>query len=160
MYDISNQTIPQELSVFTATPYVSSIVQPLAIFYEEISSGITLFQSSTFNSFDQGIQLTRVVIQGNFFTAALQTQVDINLIIDENATLTGTRMMFTSYINISGYACSCFITPTCLGESGIYDTYGQMMMPMPGILTACLNFDALVELNLDFFYNQLNIDEL
>ncbi|CAF1300195.1 unnamed protein product [Didymodactylos carnosus] len=118
MCDLSDQTVSQELSTFIATPYVSSIVQPLSIFYEEISSVITLFQLSTFNSFDQVIQLIRVAIQDNFFTPAPQTQLDVNLIIDKNATLTDTRIVFLYYFNGS-YMCSCFTTPTCIAPSGI-----------------------------------------
>jgi hypothetical protein len=143
-------TINNNLIQFYSTQYVSTSITPLEIFQSRVQQLINQFIGLTANSFLSSLSMVLGIIEGNALSSGLQTnyqQYAQNSVVYSVAT------------NYNG--CDCNFSPTCIYQSAIYDdSSGATLFIVPGFYTGCYVIEALLQSNLQCFYNQTCINQL
>ena len=149
--NIVNQIIFDALIAFYSTEYVSGSVTPVDVFQSQIEESTRKFRQTTAASFLSSISTIRSTTQSNVLYSVLLT--NLNYFIDaQNHISAITR----SYPN-----CTCVSSAICSEQSSIYQYYDHVtLFTVPGFYTGCYPTEALLQSNLECFYNQSCIDTL
>ena len=147
-----NDTISNSLTRFHASQYVSMTVTPSLLLQSQMHAFVSQFISTTTKDFLSSFRIVRDTIQANSLLAVAQS----NAHLEVNTYLSLARAMWRPYDD-----CSCRTSSTCVSRSNIYnDATSQVLYTVPGMFVGCYVIEALLQSNLECFYNQTCFDEL
>ncbi|CAF1407879.1 unnamed protein product [Adineta steineri] len=148
---LSNQTISNHLVQFYSSQYVSAFVTPLQLFQSQTQAFVSQFISSTTNDFLLSISTIRKTTQSNSLFSGQQTNYYLMSLSDD-------------YVDTYSYSyskCSCASSATCAYGCPIYDfNNSKVIFTVPGIFIGCYIIEALLQSNLQCFYNQTCINKI
>ena len=160
---LANRSLTSALDTFYSSSFVSTNLFSQSLFSSQINANIDLFITSTINTFTRSFRVLRDTTYNNNFVSTTLSSLTFSIVTDGNV-LTSDRSTWQVALRYKLYnqsRCSCRDTPTCVEEALIY-TLG-LHLPLysiPGILIGCYIFEALLQSDLHFFYNQTNVDWL
>ena len=144
-----NQTISNRLHQFYSSQYVSAYVTPSHVFQLQTKVFISQFKLSTTNDFLLSLAMIRKTTQSN---ALLSGQ------------LTNFGFHQNSYLNTYSESygdCTCASSATCVSESTIFDPSDDtVLFSLPNFYIGCYTIEALLQSDLQCFYDQTCIDNL
>ncbi|CAF1407904.1 unnamed protein product [Adineta steineri] len=148
---LSNQIISNRLIQLNSSQYVTASVAPLQVFQSQTQAFISQFISSITNDFLLSISTIRNTTQSNNLLTGQLT--NYYLVRQSNNYV---------YSSSSSYGnCSCATSAICGYESPIYDLKtSNALFIVPGIYTGCYIIEALLQSNLQCFYNQTCINKI
>ena len=150
--ELVKNTIYNSLIQFNSTEYITASVASLELFDSQTQSFINQFRSSTTNSFLLSLNMTRKITQGNAFLSGQLTNYNLK-ITDDNNRVTATTIEYSG--------CNCHLSNTCIKQLTLYDSVNNnTFFDVPGLFTGCYVIEALLQSNLQCFYEQTCIDKL
>ncbi|CAF1023917.1 unnamed protein product [Adineta steineri] len=135
---------------FYSSQYVSASVTPLQVFQSQTQAFVSQFKSSITHDFLLSLSTIRTTTQSNNLLAAQFTNYYL---------YTQSNNYVTSYYQAYGN-CSCASSATCAYESSIYDPSDNVLFTVPGIYAGCYIIEALLQSNLQCFYNVTCINKI
>ncbi|CAF1483932.1 unnamed protein product [Adineta steineri] len=148
---LSNQTISNRLIQFYSSQYVTVSVTPLEVFQSQTQAFVSQFISSTANNFILSLLIIRNTTQSNGLLAGQLTNY-------------GLYRQSNNYVTSSSYSynnCSCASSATCSYQFPIYDSKNsKVIFTVPGIYIGCYIIEALLQSNLQCFYNKTCINQV
>ncbi|CAF1383656.1 unnamed protein product [Adineta steineri] len=148
---LSNQTISNRLIQFYSSQYVSAFVTPLQVFQSQTQAFVSQFISSTANNFILSLLTIRNTTQSNSLFSGQLTNY-------------GLYRQSNNYVTSSSYSygnCSCASSATCAYKFPIYDSKNsKVIFTVPGIYIGCYIIEALLQSNLQCFYNETCINKI
>ncbi|CAF1669069.1 unnamed protein product [Adineta ricciae] len=147
-----NNTISNGLVQFYQKQYFAVSTVPLEILYSEIQSTINQFKTSTTNNFLFNLQKIRHTTNINSLLSVHQTNYRISYNLKDEKMLFYTRI----YDN-----CSCDESTACVMAAFIYDyDTDEKIFLVPGMYVGCYIIDALLQSNLQCFYNETCFNQI
>ena len=147
-----NDTISNSLTRFYASQYVSMAVTPQLLLESQVDAAVSQLISTTTKDFLSSFRIVRDTIQANRIFAAAQYNAYLQLIPDSQFL----RTMWSTYDNLS-----CISTSTRVSQSKFYnDLTREVVYTVPGMFVGCYLIEALLQSNLECFYNQTCFDEV
>jgi hypothetical protein len=146
-----NETISNSLTQFYSSQYVSASVTPENVFQSQTNVLISQFISSTTNEFLSSLSMIRKTTQSNSLVSGELTNYGFDL----DRTLINLVSHSMSYGN-----CTCTSSATCVSASAFYDDNSNTLFVVPGFYMGCYIIEALLQSNLQCFYDQICIDEI
>ena len=162
--EMATRRISTALKSFYSNTLVSIDLLSEPMFLLQVDATIDLFITSTANTFSRSF---RILKDANFndqvFVATLSSfylSLTSGGIVQPNDP--NTWRISTRYVTYNDSQCSCQNTPTCVEPAYIYSVLINFtpIFPVPGMLIGCYIFEALLQSNLIYFYNQINVDSL
>ncbi|CAF3999813.1 unnamed protein product, partial [Adineta steineri] len=147
---LSNQIITNRLTQFYSSQYISASVTPLQVLMSQTQSLVSQFKSSITNDFLLSLLTIRTTTQSNSLFSGQFT--NYYLVRENNNDV-------YSYYHFYGN-CSCASSATCAYESPIYDPSDNVIFIVPGIYIGCYIIEALLQSNLQCFYNETCINKI
>ncbi|CAF1651899.1 unnamed protein product [Adineta steineri] len=148
---LSNQTISNRLTQFYSSQYVSTSVTPLQVFQLQTQEFVSQFISSITNDFLLSISTIRQTTRANNLLAGQLT----------NYGLYRQSSNYVSSFSVSYGNCSCASSATCAYEFPFYDSKNsKVIFIVPGIYVGCYIIEALLQSNLQCFYNKTCINKI
>ncbi|CAF1662607.1 unnamed protein product, partial [Adineta ricciae] len=144
-----NETISTQLDQFYSNQYVSASLVSLDLFESQTNTSISQFISSITANFLISLRMIRSMTQSNSLLNGYFTNYVFNR--SSGATLKRVR----SYDN-----CTCNSSPRCVVTATISDSYGTSRFSIPGLYVGCYIIEALLQSNLQCFYNITCINRL
>ncbi|CAF4240698.1 unnamed protein product, partial [Adineta steineri] len=148
---LSNQTIANRLIQFYSSQYVSAFVTPLQLFQSQTQAFVSQFISSMTNDFLLSLLTIRKTTQSNSLFSGRQTNYYLISQSDD-------------YVYTYSYSygnCSCASSATCAYGCPIYDSNNsKVIFTVPGIYIGCYVIEALLQSNLQCFYNKTCINQV
>ena len=145
-----NQTISNRLHQFYSRQYVSATVTSSNVFQLQTKVFISQFKLSTTTEILLSLFMIRKTTQSNsLFSGGLTNY--------------GPRVIYGVLVrNPQWYGdCSCASSATCVSESTIYDPSDDtVLFSLPNFYIGCYTIEALLQSDLQCFYNQTCIDNL
>ncbi|CAF4136438.1 unnamed protein product, partial [Adineta steineri] len=148
---LSNQTISNRLIQFYSSQYVSASVTPLQVFQSQTQAFVSQFKSSITHDFLLSLSTIRTTTQSNSLLSGQLT--NYYLYTPSN------NIYVYSYSALYG-SCSCAFSAKCAYESPIYDPSDNALFTVPGIYIGCYIIEALLQSNLQCFYNETCINQI
>ena len=146
------QTILDNLIRFYSTEYVSGSVTSADLFQTQIKESTIKFREATVASFLSSLSIIRSTTHGNGLLSASLTDFFFRESLDNSRV----RLVAQSY-----GACSCDTTNTCVQPLSVYNTsHRTILFTVPGFYMGCYAIEALLQSNLECFYDQTCIDTL
>jgi hypothetical protein len=143
-------TINNNLIQFYSTQYVSTSVTPIEIFQLRAQQSMHQFITSTAISFSSSLSMILGIIQGNALMSGLQTNYQQYV---QNSFVYSVATIYNG--------CDCNFSPTCIYQSAIYNYPSRTpVFIVPGFYTGCYVIEALLQSNLQCFYDQNCINQL
>ena len=144
--------ISNSLSRFYASEYVSmGMTQPLLL-QSQVGAVVSQFTSTTTKDFLSSFRTVRDTIQANSLLASVQSNAYLHLTPDSQFV----SSMWKWYDN-----CSCRSGSTCVSQSNIYYvSNSEVVYALSGMFVGCYPMEALLQSNLECFYNETCFDEL
>lgn len=147
-----DNTIRYSRSRFYAEQYISIALTPHSIFQSRAESFVNQFRSSTINDFVSSLSVVRDINQANFYYSSLETNARYYV-------LPGSGYYWPQTQNYSN--CLCNRNSSCKSPAIIYEKLStRALFTVPGIYFGCYILEALLESNLQCFYNQSCFEEL
>ncbi|CAF4182847.1 unnamed protein product [Adineta steineri] len=148
---LSNQIISDHLSQFYSSQYVSAFVTPLQVFQSQTQAFVSQFISSMTNDFLLSVSTIRKTTQSNSLLSGLFTNYYLYTPNNNNV---------DTYYQFYGN-CSCASSATCAYGCPIYDSKNsKVIFTVPGIYIGCYIIEALLQSNLQCFYNETCINKI
>ncbi|CAF1025688.1 unnamed protein product [Adineta steineri] len=146
-----DRTILNRLTQFNSTQYVSASVAPSNVFQLQTDAFVSQFLSSTTNEFLLSLAMIRKTTQGNALASGQFTNYRFYYDSDSD--------LFTISAQYSD--CTCSSSATCIDQFEVlyYPNYTKIF-PIPGLYTGCYIIEALLQSDLQCFYDQVCIDNL
>ncbi|CAF0766233.1 unnamed protein product [Adineta steineri] len=135
---------------FYSSQYVSASVTPLQVFQSQTQAFVSQFKSSITHDFLLSLSTIRTTTQSNNLLAAQFTNYYL---------YTQSNNYVTSRSELYGN-CSCASSATCAYESPIYDSSNNVLFTVPSIYIGCYIIEALLQSNLQCFYNETCINKI
>jgi hypothetical protein len=143
-------TINNNLIQFYSTQYVSTSVTPIEIFQLRAQQSMHQFITSTAISFSSSLSMILGIIQGNALMSGLQTNYQQYV---QNSFVYSVATIYNG--------CDCNFSSTCIYQSAIYNYPSRTpVFIVPGFYTGCYVIEALLQSNLQCFYDQNCINQL
>ncbi|CAF3420766.1 unnamed protein product [Rotaria sp. Silwood1] len=147
-----NKTISESLNRFYLTQYISATITSKQLFQSQIQSMFEQFISSTTKDLLLSLQIIRDTNQANGLWSIAGVQYSLYKQINFNNLL----LMVRDY-----FRCSCDHSAKCIRQSSIYRySDGTLLFSIPGLYLGCFAIEALLQSNLECFYNQTCINQL
>ncbi|CAF1477031.1 unnamed protein product [Adineta steineri] len=146
-----NQTISNRLTQFYSSQYVSASVTSLQLLKSQTQAFVSQFKSSITNDSLLSLLTIRTTTQSNSLLSGLLT----NYGLDTPSNSIYVYSYSTRYGN-----CSCASSAKCAYESPIYDPSDNVLFTVPGIYVGCYIIEALLQSNLECFYNETCINQI
>jgi len=149
--DLINKTLSDSFIRFYSTEYISRLITPVELFESQVESFIDQFRSSTTNSFLLSLSMNRETTQNNALFSGRLTNYRLHQSDDGSI-----------IVQRKGYSgCYCDYSSTCIYPCAIYDDINNVaLFIVPGFYTGCYVIEALLQSNLECFYNQTCINRL
>ncbi|CAF4345422.1 unnamed protein product, partial [Adineta steineri] len=148
---LSSQTISNHLIQFYSSEYVSASVTPVQVLQSQTQAFVSQFISSITHDFLLSISTIRKTTQSNSLLAGQFTNYYL---------YTPSNNYIESYSQSYGN-CNCVFSATCSQESRIYDSKGsKVLFIVPGMYIACYTIEALLQSNLQCFFNETCINQI
>ncbi|CAF0769385.1 unnamed protein product [Adineta steineri] len=148
---LSTQTISNQLTQFYSSQYVSASVTPSEVFQTQTQAFVSQFTSSVTKDFILSLLTIRKTTQSN---ALLNGQLT-------NYYLSGDISNNVNAYPLTYGDCGCKFSATCSYELVIYNsTSKNVQFTVPGIYAGCYVIEALLQSNLQCFYNVSCINEI
>ena len=146
-----NQTISNRLHQFYSSQYVSAYVTPSHVFQLQTKVFISQFKLSTTNDFLLSLAMIRKTTQSNALLSGQLT--NYKLYTYANAEVFTKSLWYGD--------CTCASSATCVSQYEIVD-YPNVtrMFIVPGFYLGCYTIEALLQSDLQCFYDQTCIDNL
>ena len=147
-----DDTISRSVLQFYTDQYVSIDLTPLALVQSRAELIFNQYKSSTISRYLSSLGIMREMTATNAIFSYLGT----------NAQFYHSRTNFTVKGVIMKYDnCSCSRNSSCILPISFYsDLDWDLVFTVPGLYTGCYVFEALLQSNLQCFYNQTCLDEL
>nr|AEN94405.1 hypothetical protein [Adineta vaga] len=151
--ELVNQTIRNRLLQFYSSEFVTASVIPSETVQIQAESFINQFISTMTNDFLLSLLIVRQMTQGN----ALYSAQDTNIYFY--------RYYLSDYYGTSYtyayHGCSCVTSMKCAYQAAMYDNYnGGSTFYIPGMKTGCYIVEALLQSDLQCFYNQTCLNQI
>ncbi|CAF1439702.1 unnamed protein product [Adineta steineri] len=148
---LSKQTISNRLIQFYSSQYISASVTPLKVFQSQTQAFVSQFRSSMTSNFLLSLSAIRNTTQSNSLFSGQFT----------NYYLVRQSSNYVYSYSYSYGNCSCASSATCSYQFPIYDSKGsKVLFTVPGIYAGCYIIEALLQSNLQCFYNQTCINKI
>ena len=147
-----SKSISDSLTRFYSNQYVRASVESRELFQTQAQSLIRQFISSITHDFLLSRRLVRDTIQGNSLFSALGTNYGATV-----KSISPVPFMHSNVIS----GCKCSSTYTCIQPSSIRsDVANPMAFFVPGMYFGCFVTEALLQSNLECFYNDACFNRL
>jgi hypothetical protein len=160
---LADNSLTDTLIDFSTTLFISTNVLSEHVFNSQVNGSIDLFISSVTNAFVRTFSLLEDTTKGNSLISSEISSLSFRLVIDSTSTANdSTTWQITLRYKFYNKTCSCQITSKCIEQANVYTstTPYTILFPVPGIFIGCYTFEAMLQSNLNFFYNQTNVDWL
>ena len=150
--ELIRQTISENMIRFYATEYVSGSVTSADLFQSQIETSTQKFRSSLISSFLLSHTVIRNTTQGNTVASAYFSNYNI-AVSPTSIVLFPTPRFYSN--------CSCFVSAQCVKPSSIDGSLGtDVLHSIAGFYMGCYAIEALLQSNLEYFYDRTCIDTL
>ncbi|CAF1509563.1 unnamed protein product [Adineta ricciae] len=147
-----NETISNRLTQFYSNQYISAFVIPKDIFESQTTTFIDQFKLSTVHDFLLSLTMMRNTTQSNALVSSLFTNFKLAYNYYRGPASSSPRKYGD---------CTCALSPRCVVTATISDPYdGTSPFSIPGLYVGCYTIEALLQSNLQCFYNITCINKL
>ncbi|CAF4153060.1 unnamed protein product, partial [Adineta steineri] len=136
---------------FYSSQYISAFVTPLQVLNLQTQAFVSQFISSMTNDYLLSLLTIKTTTQSNSLFSGQLTNYGLDTLSNNNDVY--------SYSARYGN-CSCASSATCAYESPIYDPSDNVLFTVPGIYIGCYIIEALLQSNLQCFYNETCINKI
>ena len=163
---LANGSITEGLLNFFTTPFVSNNILSKSMFNSQIDANIDLFLSSMTDVFIRSFRALRDATNGNSLVSSTLSSLSYSLVTNATgmANDSSTWQIALRYKSYNQSACSCRDRSTCVEQAYIYTVSPYILgsyiplFPITGIFIGCYAFEAFLQSNLMYFFDQTNVD--
>ena len=148
---IATRTVSDILTQFSLIQYVSSTLTSEQLFRSQIRTVFDQLLISTINKLLLSLQIIRDITHVNAFWSARNT----NFLLFFRPNTTSMRLALYLYPD-----CSCALSSFCIDDSVIVDNLLHPVFWVPGVYRGCLITEALLQSDLQCFYDSTCIQQL
>ncbi|CAF1082825.1 unnamed protein product [Adineta ricciae] len=150
---LANQTIADSYSQFLLNQYISATIASRVLLVSEVKILIGQFLSSSTNSFLRSLNMIRSTIFINAFYSERKTNYLLQILKIVGLHLIESPVRYAD--------CRCDLSFKCSAPSSIYEKHNQPpVFTIPGLYRGCYIMEALLQSNLECFYNQTCVRQL